>query len=169
MIKVVSERCRRKENEVFLMRCGVVSTLVVGIVLVHHWVQDVAHDDGLHVVEEHVHPHAEDCYRETVAYEQDSLVLERGADRDGGDDEPSIWEHHGPPSQVEIESPSVNDLRIRFSSCWNRRLIGKTYSNKSDHEEPHSQNPKEQRNHERHCSQQLGVNEPIALEIEVIR
>jgi hypothetical protein len=43
--------------------------LVVGIVLVHHGVHDIAHDDCLDVVEQHVHPHAEDGDSETVAYE----------------------------------------------------------------------------------------------------
>jgi hypothetical protein len=46
---------------------GEALSLVVGVVLVHVGVQDVAYNDGLDVVEEYIAPHQQDRYCETVA------------------------------------------------------------------------------------------------------
>lgn len=44
-----------------------------------------------------------------------------------------------------------------------------TYSNESNHEEPHSQDPEEQSNNEGQGADELAVQEAVALKIEVLR
>jgi hypothetical protein len=82
-----------------------VLSLVVGVVLVHVWVEDIANNDGLDVVEQYVHPHQQDRYSEAVANPQDCLVMECVANRNCSNDETGIGENHGPPAQVEILCP----------------------------------------------------------------
>jgi hypothetical protein len=47
-------------------------------------------------------------------------------------------------------------------------LGGKTYSDESDHEEPHGQDPKEQSDNESQCAEHMAIDEAITLQVEVI-
>jgi hypothetical protein len=84
---------------------GEALSLVVGVVLVHVGVQDIADNDGLDVVEQYVHPHQQDRYGEAVANPQYCLVMERVANRNCRNHETGVGENHSPPAQVEVLCP----------------------------------------------------------------
>lgn len=84
--------------------------LVVCNILVETRIEDIGDVDGPDVVEEHVEPHGDDGNREPVADKENSVVLERIANRNGSNDETRVREHHSPPSQMEVNGPLVNDL-----------------------------------------------------------
>ena len=137
-------------------------------ILIESRVHDIGNVYGSNVVEKHEKPHCDDGDRETVTDKKNCFVLERVADGDSGNDEAGVREHHSPPTQVEVDSPRVDDLRYCISlgeeSCTNKS----TYSHKGNHEEPHCQNPEEQRSDQGHCSKQSRVDKTISLQIEII-
>ena len=47
--------------------------------------------------------------------------------------------------------------------------IAGTHSNKSDHEEPHSQDPKEQSSNKSQSADEFAVQEAVALQIKILR
>jgi hypothetical protein len=83
---------------------------MVGVVLVHHRIHDVAHDHSLDVVEQDVNPHAKNCDGEAVANKQDRFVLKCIANGNCGNNKTGVRKDHGPPTQVEVQCPLVNDL-----------------------------------------------------------
>ena len=85
--------------------CDCVYNSVVRLIfdiLVASWVHNVDDPNCPEIAEEHKHPHDEDSDCESVADEENGLILEFFADRDRSNDEPGIGENHGPPSQMKI-------------------------------------------------------------------
>jgi hypothetical protein len=71
-------------------------------ILVASRVHNVDDPDGPEIAEEYKHPHNEDSDCESVADEENGLVLEFFANRDCSNDESSIGKDHGPPSEMEV-------------------------------------------------------------------
>jgi hypothetical protein len=89
---------------------GEALSLVVGVVLVHVGVQNVADNDGLDMVKQNVAPHQQNRDGETVADPKDCLVMKRVANRNCSNHETGVGENHGPPAQVEVLCPRMADL-----------------------------------------------------------
>jgi hypothetical protein len=67
IIDKVGKRVQYNMNDMSILCGGEALSLVVGVVLVHVGVQDVAYNDGLDVVEQYVNPHQQDRYGEAIA------------------------------------------------------------------------------------------------------
>jgi hypothetical protein len=87
-------------------------SLVIRDILVPHGVQNIADNHRLHMVEQDEEPHCNDSDRKTVADKENRFVFQGISNGDGGDGKPSVRENHGPPTQVEVDSPRVNNLAI---------------------------------------------------------
>jgi hypothetical protein len=83
---------------------------VIRIVLIHHRIHDIANDYGLDMVEKYVYPHTKNSNGKAIANEQDRFVSESVANRDGGNRETCVRENHGPPAEVKVKSPLVDNL-----------------------------------------------------------
>ena len=84
--------------------------LVVCVILVHLGVEDISNYYGLYVVEQHIEPHSDESDGEAVTDEQDRLIFQCVANGDSSNGESTVREDHSPPTQVEVDSPGVNDL-----------------------------------------------------------
>ena len=85
--------------------------LVVGNVLVHAGVDDVSYQNGLNVLEQDKGPHQDNGNGKTIANIEYRFVSQRVTNRNGSDDETGVGEDHGPPSEMEVNSPGVDDLK----------------------------------------------------------
>ena len=83
---------------------------MIRIILIHHGIKDITNDDRLYVVEEHIEPHRDNGDGKTISYEEDCFVFQDVSDGDGGNGETRVRENHSPPTQVEVDSPLVDDL-----------------------------------------------------------
>lgn len=68
---------------------------------------------------------------------------------------------------MEVDSPRVDDLEVMLVSLQNEAWW-RTYGDKSDHEEPHSQYPKEECDDESQSPEQLRVDKTVTLQVEVV-
>jgi len=85
--------------------CGCVYSSFVRLIfdiLVASRVHNVDDPNSPEIAEEHKHPHDDNGDCESVADEENGLILEFFADRDRSNDESGIGEDHGPPSEMEV-------------------------------------------------------------------
>lgn len=89
---------------------GVSIVLVICDVLVPHGVEDITNYHRLHMIEQYVEPHCDEGNGQAVSDKENRFVFQSIANRDSGDGEACVGEDHGPPTQVEVDSPRVDNL-----------------------------------------------------------
>jgi hypothetical protein len=93
------------------MLCSFID-LVIRDILVPHRVQNITNDHGSYMVEQNEEPHRYDGDRDAVADEENRLVLQGVTNGDCGDGKSSVGKNHGPPTQMKVDSPRIDDLSM---------------------------------------------------------
>lgn len=84
---------------------GLCVDLVIRDILISHGVENVPDNHGLYVVEQNEEPHCDESDGEAVTDKEDRLVFQGVTNGDGSNGESRVGENHGPPTQVEVDSP----------------------------------------------------------------
>jgi hypothetical protein len=85
---------------------------VIRNVFVHAGIDDICDVDGLDVFEQYEEPHRDDGDGKTVPDIEHCFVLQGIADGYGSDDETGVGENHSPPTEMEVDSPGVDNLKV---------------------------------------------------------